>query len=131
MQKWKFYRDGVAEDVELERWAWMVDYNNGSALVQFDADGLFHQIGEVKQDEAVLFSMFKPLDPSKRITILLPKGTKIIHKYRNIKRADETEWERIYMFGYKDGESYFYHFILPDDRVIVSNNDDIDLTRFI
>ena len=61
----------------------------------------------------------------------------VFHFYRNIKPWYAPEsFIRVYVFGYsvKDKQSGMleknFMFILPDDRIIFSNRDNIDLTLF-
>lgn len=74
--------------VPVERWAWGVIYKDGGELHQFSEEkehggaGVFHQIGEVVQENVQLFILYKPADRSKRIDLLVPSGAKLIHKDR-------------------------------------------------
>lgn len=99
-------------------------------LHQFGKDGIFHQIGEVDQDRVKMFVMYKPENPGCRIDMPVQPGMKIIHKYKNVKPFYLDHFVRVYCFGYKDGDQYSYTFILPDDRMVVSNREDIDLVQF-
>jgi len=100
-------------------------------LHQFAPDGTFHRIGEVEQDRVALFVLYNIQDPQKkRIDLVVTDGMKLIHKYRNVKPHYMDNFIRVYMFGYKLGSQYHYNFVLPDDRIIQSNTDDIDLTLF-
>ncbi len=125
---------GITSLVEGERWQWCVIYDDDTELRQFSNDGQFHQIGEIEQDRIKLAVLYKPDEPTKRIDIVWQKGMKLIHKYRNVKPFYMDKFVRVYMFGYragvKDKYSYHYNFILPDDRIIMSNKDNIDLVKF-
>lgn len=125
---------GQEEVVPLERWVWGVVYNDGTELQQFSPDGNFHRIGEIDQEKAILYVLYKPEQPEKQIQIVPQKGTKIIHKYRNIRPAGRTDFIRIYIFGthyHINGEAqYHYNYVLPDDRIIQSREDNLDLTKF-
>lgn len=105
-------------------------YPKCDELHQFSKDGTFHQIGEVDQDRVKMFVMYKPENPMKRIDMPIQPGMRLIHKYKNVKPFYLDEFVRVYMFGYKDGDQYSYFFILPDDRMILSNREDIDLVQF-
>jgi len=120
----------TGEQVDEERWAWGVVYEDNTELLQFNPDGSFHQIGEVNQEAVKLFVMYKPSDPSKRIDLIVPQGAKIIHKYRNIKPYYLDDFVKVYLFGYKKGDQYAYHFILPDDRMVISDVDNVNLELF-
>ena len=120
----------TGEKIKPERWQWGVVYNNGKELKQFADDGTFHRIGEIDQDNIKLAALYKPDEPSKRIDIVWQEGMKIIHKYRNIKPYYMNKWVRVYIWGYKQGKNYHYSFILPDDRIIMSNKNNISLEKF-
>lgn len=120
----------TVEQVPLERWVWGVVYQDGTELHQFMADGTFHQIGEIDQDKVKMFCLYKPEDPTKRIDMPVRKGMKIIYKYKMTKPFYLNDFVRIYCLGYKDGRHHHFTFILPDDRMIVSNHEDVDLVQF-
>ncbi len=68
----------------------------------------------------------------KRIEIVLPAGAKLIYRYDNYKLNVGTKNARdvrVYVFGYKKG-AYFLNYILPDGRVIQTDNPELDLTKF-
>lgn len=45
--EYKFFREGVWEEVIKEKWWWEAHYADGTALKQFDdKTGLFHQFRE-------------------------------------------------------------------------------------
>jgi hypothetical protein len=122
-----------------ERWQWGVIFDDETELKQFGSDGTFHRIGEVDeigQDKIKLAVLYKPDDPTKRIDIVWQPemNMKLIHKYRNIKPYYMKEWVKVYMWGYragfKDNYVYHYNFVLPDDRIIMSNQDNISLEKF-
>jgi len=56
---------------------------------------------------------------------------KLIHKYRNIRPAGYDEFVfRIYIFGFTFGNKQCFYYVLPNDRFVVSPEDNIDLTLF-
>jgi hypothetical protein len=120
----------TGEKIKPERWQWGVIYKDGTEFRQFGKDGYFHQIGEVEQDKVKLAVLFKTTEPNKRIDIVFQDGMKIIHKYRNIKPFYMKEFVKVYMWGYKKGKNYHFNFVLPDDRIVMSNKDNIDLVKF-
>ncbi len=137
-KKWYFNRDGVLEEVPVERWAWGVVLKNGSEMHQYDAQGVFHQVGEIPQDEIKLWVLYKTGPENKRIDIVLPSGARIIHKYKryvfnasslNGGDSSKEKKETVYVFGYKDGDKYHYNYVLPDDR-IVQSTEEIGLTDY-
>ena len=117
------------EKIKEERWAWSIVYEDETELKQFDK-GIFHQVGEIEQDKIKLAVLYKLNDPSKRIDIVWQKGMRLIHKYRNIKPYYLETFVKVYMFGYKIGNKYHYNFVLPDDRIVMSSEDNISLEKF-
>lgn len=101
-------------------------------LHQFGNDGKFHRIGEIDQDriEMASFYFYDDYSMKKRIDIPFRPGMKLIHKYRNIKPSGHKNFIKVYMFGYKYEGMHTIFFILPDDRIIVCPDDQLDLTRF-
>lgn len=102
-------------------------------LHQFQEDGSFHQFAEINQDEVELFSMFRLDDMSQRFD-MLTQGKQIFHFYRHTIFSAATPEERrakVYCFGWKDKETgaTAYHYILPNDRLVISDKD-IDITKF-
>lgn len=131
---YQFNRDGVMEEVQPEQWGWGVIYKDGSELHQFGENGVFHQFKEIEQDKVELFAMYKLDDMSKRYDFVVSEDMKLIHFYRNIRPAHLTYFIKIYVFGYEKnigGRNYKnLFFILPDDRVVISDKDEIDLIKF-
>ena len=118
------------EKVVLERWGWGVVYKDGRELRQFGKTGDFHRFSEIEQEHVRMFCMFRTDNMAKRIDVLIPAGAKIIHKYVNTRPFYKKEFVRSYCFGYKLGSHHVYNFILPDDRIVMSNTDNIDLVKF-
>ena len=123
------------EVVPLERWTWGVVYRDGTELHQFDDKGVFHQFQEIDQERVSLFVMFKPDDPTKRIDTVVNLDMQLFQFYRNVGidyGAPTFRLVRVFVFGWKTRETgeASYHFILPDDRVVMSTSPDIDLTKF-
>jgi len=101
-----------------------------SEFHQFDAAGYFHQIGEVDQSKVKAFVVYKPEDMTRKIYIPIDKGMKLIFKYKNVKPYYLKDFVRVIVFGYKAGKQHHFTFILPDDRMIMSNREDIDLVQY-
>lgn len=120
----------TGEQVAEEKWGWCAIYKDNTELRQFDLDGNFHQVGEIDQERLYLFSMYQIKDPSKRIDLIVPNGAKIIHKYRHIRPYYKEEFLKVYLFGYKKGDHYAYHAILPDDRIVIADTNDMNLELF-
>ena len=125
-----YNNNGIIEKVEEERWGWAVIYKDDTELKQFDDTGIFHRIGEVNQEEVKMYTLYKLEDQSKRIDILVNASMRLIHLYRNIKPFYMDQFVKVYVFGYKQGKQYHYNFILPDDRIIQSSIDNINLETF-
>ena len=120
-----FNRDGVQEKVSEERWKWRAIYKDGSELMQFGRDGVFHQIGEVDQKNIKEFVVYN-VDLQKKITMVFPSRAKIIYKYKHyiFNEGSKAEYRAmIYEVGYKLDGRYHYNFILPDDNIVQSNSE--------
>jgi len=137
-KKWHFNRDGKLEEVPVERWAWGVVYKDGSVIHQFDSQGVFHQVGEIVQENVKLWVLYKVGPENKRIDINLPAGARLIHKYKRyvfnaaeLNDGDKSKEKRttVYVFGYKVGDRFHFNYILPDDR-IVQSTEEIPLTEY-
>lgn len=127
-KKYLFIRDGKKEHVELERWAWEVTFKNGQVFKQFGDDGMFHQMGEINQEKVKTFILYNT-DTGKSIHIIVPKGARLIHKYKRYVLHFGTPAEikeTIYVFGYKLGKHYHYNYILTDDSMIQSTDDEVE-----
>lgn len=126
-----FNENGKEIVIALERWVWGVVYRDGTELKQFDDQGKFHQFREILWINVELFVMYKYEDQSKSFTIRYEPGMKVSHFYRNTRSDDwGSEFYKTYIFGFeKDGVKVYNH-ILPDDRIIQSSIDDVDLVDF-
>lgn len=118
-------------EAKPEKWAWGVIYNDGTELKQFCEDGTFHQFVEIEQSKVQMFIMYQLENHNKRID-LVTEGKNIFHFYRHTTFSMLTPEQRkvqVYCFGYKDKDKTAYHYILPDDRVVIADKD-IDITKF-
>lgn len=120
----------TGETVALERWAWGAIYTDGTELKQFADDGIFHQIGEIEQDRLAMFVMYKPEDPKKRIDMPFKPGMKLVHVYKMCRPYYMQDFVRVYCFGYNKGDQQHRVFILPDDRLIMADHENVDLPNF-
>jgi hypothetical protein len=77
-----------------------------------------------------MFVLYKPEDQSKRIDIPFTEDMRLIHKYKNVKPFYLEDFVRVYMIGYKKGNEHTYMFVLPDDRVILSPHENVDLPMY-
>lgn len=134
--KFYFNREGQKEEVALEQWVWVVQYNDGSELHQFEInqenqdEGVFHQVGEIKQEEVKRFILSKS-DQSKNICIVVPEGAKLVHKYVNVGMitGGKRYEAKTYVFGYKVGGQHFLNYILPNDLIIQSTDPALKLVE--
>ena len=106
-------------------------------LKQFGDDGVFHKFEDIlKGGKVDIFTMYKFDDPdmTKRIDLDVLEGAQIFHFYRNIGLDYENKENfrkiRVHCFGFKKEGKETYCFILPDDRVIISDRSNIDLLRY-
>jgi hypothetical protein len=132
--KYKFNQNGKEVEIQPERWVWGIIYKDGSAIHQFGGDGIFHQIREIRQDDIYVARIYRHDNPGKRIEIAWKPGMELVYKYRNIvfKSGEQSEKKiRVYVFGYKVGIAHHFNYILPDDRVVQSPEDDVSLATFI
>lgn len=131
MKTYTFKNDGSI--IQEERWSWGVVYNDNTELRQFnDSDSTFHQFKEIDFEKGVkLFVMFKT-DGTKRIDVLFDDDMQLFHFYRNVKAFYNEDFVRVYVFGWKSKSTSVttYNFILPDDRIVMSNKNDVDLVLF-
>jgi len=122
--------DLVEEIVNLERWVWGVIYKDGNELHQFDSEGIFHQFKEIKLDQVKMFTMYRSDDMEKRFDIVVTEGMQLFHFYRHVKPYYLDHEVLVYAFGWKKDGQEKYHFILPDDRVVLSDINNVDLPQF-
>lgn len=125
------------KDIDILKTEYELLMNNPAGLErdelhQFGDDGKFHRVGEIDQDRIEVASLYFYDDYSmkKRIDIPFRPGMKLIHKYRNIKPAGQKNFIKVYMFGYKYENQHCIFFVLPDDRIIMCPDDQIDLTMY-
>ena len=128
--EWHFTEaDGSKTNVPLERWIWEAQYSDGTWLRQYGEDGVFHRIGEVDQDRLVLFVVHKADDVEKAIVLPWHPGTKVIYKYRNVKPYYMDHFVKCYLVGWKHEGAHAFMIVLPNDKVIASPVDDVDLVK--
>ena len=119
--------EGTEELVEPERWQWEVRYQDGTTLEQFGADGVFHRVGEIRQQLATMWSLKHRDDPARRIDFVLPYGAQLVHGYKRYGSVEialdgtpsgAREEAKVYKFGIKLGDRHQLTYVLPDDRMI-------------
>ena len=118
------------EIVELEKWVWGVVYKDGTELRQFDSEGHFHQFKEIEQDKVKLFTMHRSDDLDERYDVVVTEGMQLFHFYRHVKPYYLDGYVKVYVFGWKKDGKESYHFILPDDRMVMSDVNNVDLPQF-
>lgn len=129
--KYKFIREGVAEDVAIERWQWVAIYKDGSYLKQYDeTDMSFHQFREIRVEDLDVFVMQNSTDETKRYEIHIEEGMMPIHFYRNEVYEAGTRGEylvKLYCFGYQETikgvNTKVFFTIFPNDIVSIENRD--------
>ena len=131
-KKETIHHEAVDEAVDLERWCWGVVYQDGEEFKQFGDDGVFHRVGEIDQDKVAMAVLIKPGEQTRRIDIPWKKGARLIHLYRHFIFAAGTPEERrekVYIFGYRDGDICSVAFVLPDDRVVMTDDQNYDIMK--
>jgi len=124
-------KDG--EEVELERWQWVVEYQDGSRLEQFDnSDMSFHSIREVDLDRVNKFGMINTETGRRIIIDVNPEEMQIFHYYKHFGKLEDNHYKetaKIYVFGFKHrgSSNANYYFILPNDKIVIKNNQNIEL----
>jgi len=119
-----FIRDGVPEEVAVERWGWVAGLLDGTEIKQFADDGTFHQMGEIADKELAFFALYKMDDPTRKVIVHMTPETKPVHRYKRyvFNFGGEVKHSTIYVFGWCKGSQHFLNFIMPDDAIIQSND---------
>jgi len=115
----RVYSDGE----EIFVWRWEAHYVDGSVLKQYDKT--FHKFAEIDQSKLASFWMVN-MDPNiPPIILKWREGLKLIHFYAvkcmGFGSGNETIY-RLYCFGYQEGDKKIIMTILPNGRVVVSND---------
>lgn len=137
-KQWLFKeKDGSEVTVPLEKWIWRVVYKDDTEIFQFDQEPdetgkhWFHQIGEVDMDNAKIFEMINVENPELRYSIDVTDDMKklIVFIRRTVLKVTTKQEQRVnvYCFGYKINGTSVYNFILPDNRLVISTNRNIQL----
>lgn len=134
---WVFTKDGIDTEIPLEKWVWRVMYKDGTELNQFDkveyeaGKSRFHQIGEVDMANVAVFEMVNTEDPSQRYSIVASEDmNKFITFIRRTILNAATKFEKrvaIHCFGYVVKGVSVYHFIMPDNRLVITTNRNMPL----
>ena len=93
---------------------------------------LMTPIGEVDQDKIQLFTIFNAKLPWQRYDVVMQPGMRFFFLQRRllVGHLDMKEFE-VYVFGYKQGNQHHFTYIMPDDRVYMSNEDNVDLPNLM
>lgn len=132
-KKYLYYGEKGVEEIEKEKWEWVVIYKDGRKLRQFDERGMFHRLAEIEQEHVDIFGLENE-EEKRGLTIKLPPGAKIIHKYRNVCMNFGTAQERrarIYMFGFKIGGESFINYVMPNGGIMQSNDPDLMIGKYL
>jgi hypothetical protein len=128
-------KGGTPDEIKALRKEWDIKIEIPIApvkeeLYQFDNDGVFHRVGEIRQDDIEMFVMYRLDDQSKRIDLPWQDGMKLVHKYKMVKPYYLENFVKCYCVGYKFNGQHSFLFILPDDRIVYSPVENVDLSRF-
>lgn len=118
--------------VRLERWRWIVYFDDGTELMQFDPNTKeYHFFAEIKETgkKVTSFKMVSEDNP-RGINLLIPEGADLIHYYRvqklNVGTSNYLE-VKFYIFGWKilfEGRSVKRLLrIYPDDFIEIMDDD--------
>jgi hypothetical protein len=133
----KFFRNGVEEKVQPEKWQWIAVYSDGTILKQFDDSGIFHQFVEIDQSRLSVFKMVSNESPSyhfeegnasvkeKTITLLFESGMKLIQYYDRYTFNANTPQQSnltVYCFGYQKGREKKIFMILPNGELVITSD---------
>ena len=140
--KWVFNRkvEGEAERfepefVDLEKFVWGVVYDDGTELHQFGNDMFFHQFKEIQLDKVKMFTVYNSENMNNRFDILVkPEKHQpfFVYKRHILEHGGDERRVTVYMFGVKDKETgnAKYHYLFPDGRLIISDEEIVDLLQF-
>lgn len=124
----------TGEKVDKVDWRWVAVYNDGTVLEQYelrDGQAFFHRFAEIDQSKLADFLMVH--DTLATVTLRFDPATmKLIHFYRNqilhVRLHDgihqEQRKERLYYFGYEQDGVKHLTGLLPNGKIIVSNDPD-------
>lgn len=131
MLKQKTYKSKKGERVSPERWQWIAEYKNGEKICQFDdKKEYFTSIRELDITKIVKFGMINTETGQRFILDIEPEETQVFHYYLNFGELRQKKYNhqsRIYVFGFKHRGSInaVYNFILPDDTLVIKNNQNL------
>lgn len=93
-----------------------------------DKEGVMIPIGELQQEDIKMFTVFNAKNPSQRYDIVMQPGMKVLFLRRHL-HVGHLEWAEttFFVFGYKQGNQHHFTYLMPDGRVFMSNEDNIDV----
>jgi len=128
---YRFIRKGKEELVEKEEWYWIVYYDDGTILKQFDDNGFFHQFKEIDSQQSGVFKMVSD-NHSEKYVIPFNKTIKLIHYYKVAKLHFGTPYYKeikSYCFGFEknvDGRNQKHILmIVPNNEIIICEDPNI------
>lgn len=128
--KYKLNENGIIKEIDPEVWGWRAIYHDGTELRQFADDGTYNKFCAIDKAKIAVLELIKLADPRKRYTLDVSNGAQFFHFYRRTRLYALTPDEKritLYCFGFKIEGTSIYHFVLPDDRLIITTNRDIKL----
>ena len=106
---WKYNDKGIERTKKLEEWVWEVYYQDGTAIKQFDEEGIYHKTSEIEDKPITSVRAVYVYDHSKTIKIEVESYKDIVYFYRNavfnFGKPNEVRVRAI-IFG-KEGEYYY------------------------
>lgn len=124
--------EGKLEEIELEKWAWLAIYKDGSTLKQFDDISMvFHRFKEIKDEELAVFVVYNTQSQTGgRYEIHIKEGMSPIFFQRVTVLKSKTPQEKRTkqpVFGYKEtvaGQSIkTLMSIYPNGAISIRNHD--------
>ena len=126
------YKDKEGNTISPKRYAWGVIYKDGTELHQFQ-DNEYHQISEVDFGSVEKLLVYRFPDKEQVFTTLVTKEVKPFKFHYMTKPPWSPRFLRTDVFGlkWKGSKHVIYIHILPNDNVVVSPHDRVDIPRFI
>lgn len=120
-----YRKPSTGDIVTLERWFFIVQYDDGTELAQFDeTDGSYHSFPEIDQKRVRVFKMANP-STEQVVSLLVPPGAELKHFYRNFVLnygTPDEEQARWYCFGYESNGVSCNFIITQRDEIIFTDD---------
>lgn len=130
-----FFREETQETeiAELQKWGWVVCYDDGTELHQFDfSTGVFHQFKEIDLKKPFIFKVVDLQgDKDPFIILYSPESMQLFFFYRRgilDVGGENQRKETIIIFGYKHTGVSHYFCIFPSGQLTIT--DDLGLVLF-